>query len=488
MTKIVKIRLENFKAIDVREMTFNGCSAIINGANNSGKTSFLRGLPDRIRFHRPQIKVKQGESEGFGELVLDNGDRFVWVFDDEGRDKLTFISKEGVKSNVTTELGRQFFPPLFDIDVFLQSTPKDQVKQLQKIVGLDFVDVDKRIDEAYKYRYKCNEEAERYRVKLSKLMKCDPVKPVDVEFLNIKRREAKEERAKESTRLNELYTANKKKNDQAIAAWEHDKKVIDEHFDLLIASWEETKIKVDNEIFDFNRVVQARYDNHKRAKAAEQILIECGYDGGEVSVWAAHYLSETEKSKNAFDFYPEKPVRDDYPERPETPDPMPSRDELDAIDKKIESIDAEILEATETNVRATKYQEYVDYLKEVKEAETAAVEADAALQKINDEKKEMIASAQFPEGISISSDPLGITVDGFPLDRSQLSTSKLYTAALRIASMNLGEVRTLYFDASFLDRNSLQAIYEWAAAHDLQLLIERPDYDGGEIEYQLIEG
>lgn len=81
-----------------------------------------------------------------------------------------------------------------------------------------------------------------------------------------------------------------------------------------------------------------------------------------------------------------------------------------------------------------------------------------------------------------------ITVDGFPLDRNQLSTSKLYTAALRIASMNLGEVKTLYFDASFLDNNSLRDIYQWAEAQDLQLLIERPDLDGGDIEYQLIEG
>lgn len=81
----------------------------------------------------------------------------------------------------------------------------------------------------------------------------------------------------------------------------------------------------------------------------------------------------------------------------------------------------------------------------------------------------------------------GITIDGLPLDRNQISTSKLYCAALRIASMNLGEVKTLYFDASFLDKNSLAEIEQWANENDLKLLIERPDFDGGEIKYELIE-
>ena len=74
-----------------------------------------------------------------------------------------------------------------------------------------------------------------------------------------------------------------------------------------------------------------------------------------------------------------------------------------------------------------------------------------------------------------------------PLDRNQISTSKLYCTALRIASMGLGEVKTLYFDASFLDKQSLSEIEVWANENDLQLLIERPDWDGGEIHYELID-
>jgi hypothetical protein len=38
-----------------------------------------------------------------------------------------------------------------------------------------------------------------------------------------------------------------------------------------------------------------------------------------------------------------------------------------------------------------------------------------------------------------------------------------------------------------LDKNSLLEIEKWAVENDLQLLIERPDFDGGEIEYQILE-
>ena len=41
--------------------------------------------------------------------------------------------------------------------------------------------------------------------------------------------------------------------------------------------------------------------------------------------------------------------------------------------------------------------------------------------------------------------------------------------------------------ASFLDRLSLEDIEKWAVSEDLQLLIERPSWEGGEIEYQLIQ-
>lgn len=90
-----------------------------------------------------------------------------------------------------------------------------------------------------------------------------------------------------------------------------------------------------------------------------------------------------------------------------------------------------------------------------------------------------------PDGFGFSED--GITYNGFSFTREQLSASGVYIGALKLAATGLGEVKTLYFDASFLDKNSLAEIEKWANDNDLQLLIERPDFEGGEIEYQLVQ-
>jgi len=170
MSKVHKIKISNFKSIDEFEADFKGCTALVTGGNNTGKTSFLRGIPDRIRFVRPELMVRNGEKEGKGEMTLTTGERFVWEFDVDGRDKLTLFTTEGLKQSVTVDIGKRFFPPVFDIDKFLQSAPKSQVKQLQVIVGLDFTEIDQRYEKAYNYRTERNREAELYHVKLSKML------------------------------------------------------------------------------------------------------------------------------------------------------------------------------------------------------------------------------------------------------------------------------------------------------------------------------
>lgn len=405
-------------------MDFKGCTAIITGGNNKGKTSFLRGIPDRIRFVRPDVMVKKGESEGRGEMTLTTGEKFIWEFDKDKKDKLTYITNEGLKQSVSVELGKQFFPPTFDIDKFLQSPPKKQSEQLQAIVGLDFTEIDERYRLAYDARTERNREAELFHAKLTKAIKADHVAHVDLTDL-IARKEA------EKTKLNNLYLENKKANEKTREVFNH-----------------------------FKEQVNKAVENYNRCLGALNTLIVAGYDGD-----AKAFVDGLKKA---------------IPEikEPTYIDEMPDRTNLDKID-------SEILTASETNAKAQKYTEYIDLKSSVENAKEVAKQANELVQSIENERQKMIESANMPKGISITSD--GILVDGLPLDKNQISTSKLYTSALRIASMKLGEVKTLYFDASFLDKNSLKEIQTWANENDLQLLIERPDFEGGEIKYEIVE-
>ncbi len=444
MSRVKSIKIQNLKAITEFEADFNGCTAIVIGKNNGGKTTLLRSIPDRVRFIRPDCIVKKGSTKGKGELTLTTGEKFVWEFDDARLDKLTFISSENIRQNVTKELGAKYFPPMFDIDKFLQSSPKEQSKQFQKIVGLDFTDVDKRYDAAYAARTARNLESEKYHVKLSAMLKVDKVDAVDLTVLQGKKEVIRNE-------LNSLYKANKEKNDIARKEWISACDVIRKEVQEFNEN-EANKVRVFNSCTD-----------------ALSILKLHGYDGKEAQLFVDELANGLNKQKTSADLLPTEPTY-----TPEMPDDAPMK-----------AIDQQIIEASEINERARQYREYIQYKEQTEQAKTAADNADILVKQIEAERNTMIASANFPKGISITPD--GIMIDGLPLDRNQVSTSLLYTTALRIASMNLGEVKTLYFDASFLDRNSLADVEKWANENDLQLLIERPDFEGGEIKYELIE-
>lgn len=114
-------------------------------------------------------------------------------------------------------------------------------------------------------------------------------------------------------------------------------------------------------------------------------------------------------------------------------------------------------------------------------------EATAADKKVNEilaEKDKMIKSAKMPEGFGFTDE--GITYDGLPFEKLSQASSAIYIAGLKLAAMKTGEVKTLHFDASFLDKNSLAEVEDWAQKNNLQLLIERPDWNAGEIRYELI--
>lgn len=373
---------------------------------------------------------------------MDTGERFTWEFNTDGKDKLSYWTKEGIKTSATKELGERFFPPVFDIDKFLQSSPKNQALQLQKIIGIDFTDIDNRYLLAYNDRTEKNRDAEKFHAKLSQMEVPDKVDSVDVSDLIAK---------KESVRakLNELYRTNKAANDAVRLEFQQKRDAATNEY--------HAELKRKN-LLDSEKAV---------AERCLKELIALGYSGSQVQMFIDNMpVIESVVDKTAEIVMPELIQ--------EMPD-----------DSELQEIDAKLLTASETNAKAKVYSDFMAYKAEVEDSKMAADLADQLVQDITRERLALIQTAKLPTGIELTPD--GILVDGFPLDKNQISTSKLYCAALRIASINLGEVKTLYFDASFLDKFTLSEIQEWANANDFQLLIERPDFDGGEIEVQFTE-
>lgn len=129
-------------------------------------------------------------------------------------------------------------------------------------------------------------------------------------------------------------------------------------------------------------------------------------------------------------------------------------------------------------------EDYNEWVADGKKARAEAEAADKLVKDIEAEKADMIATADMPMEFEFGPD--GLLYRGLPLDENQISQSARYIAALKLGAMMIGDVRTLHFDASSLDNENLKNVQFWAENNDLQLLIERPDYDGGEIKYQIV--
>jgi hypothetical protein len=415
MSKIKKNTVSNLKALSSFTAEFNGATAIITGRNNSGKSSFLRSLPDRFRGIKPSIILKTGESEGFQEMELTTGEKLLWSFDNKTAkgERLIYIynDPEGkeIRTSVTKEIMDRFFPGSFDIDIFLNSTPAKQRKMLQDIVGLDFTLLDDRYQVAYDERTLANKKLQEAKLKLQ---------PVD-------------------------------------------EKLATEEIPLLPIQQKLWAIDNHNKAFDdaekgAENLKKQKTDNEGIMKSLEAQIKKLQNDNKDIDkrlTNAQAWLTAPENKKKDDDYH--------------------------------FTVSQELAKAQEDNLKIAKNNKALADQKDVLKLDLEAKEMDKAVKAIENEKTELIRGAKMPEGFGFTND--GITYNGLPVSREQLSSSAIYIAALKLASMSIGEVRTLHFDASFLDKVSLAEIEAWANDQDLQLLIEMPDREAGEIRYELIE-
>lgn len=406
MSKVKKITVSNLKAVSKLTADFNGCTAIITGGNDKGKSSFLKSLPDKLRGYKPEIVLKYGEKEGFAEWELTTGEKFIWVFDGK-KEKLTFITEKNIPMSVTKDLCKAYFPPVFDVDEFLNSSPAKQRKTLQQLTGIDFTE----IDGAYKFAYDERTFANKRVVEeKARLVLIDPDLPP------------------EPTDISEL---------------EKEFNGIEAH-----------NIRFDNVVLGVHNSKSLMEENEKEIESLQQRI---------------KILNDKNTSLDEDIIKGEAWCNDEKNKRKENGDQLAEQIRgLKETNKEIEA-----------NNLAIKQNEKYKVL--VKDAEACDLE----VKKIEKQKAEYIQNASMPDGFGFSEE--GITYKGFEFTKQQLSSSGIYIAALKLAAMTLGEVRTLHFDASFLDKNSLGDIEKWANENDLQLLIERPDFEGGEIEYQLVK-
>lgn len=398
--KINRIIVENYKPVEQQELELHGCSAIITAGNNKGKTSVLTGLIDRFYSEKPDIIVKEGEKKGSNSIELTDGSRIEWHFTQKS-ERFNYITPDGIKqtTGVIGAIGERYFGKKFDIDQFLNATPKKQTQWLQRVADIDLTEINQRYQQAYDDRTEANQALKR--LEASEVDKPEKVEKPNIAAMKEKLQEAKESNTQIDTQRREA---------------ERLKNIVDKVYDLVE-----------------NTIIARFFDDDAALKYVK--------------------------------------------------DQMPEENYIDTV------ILEQRLEAGQEQLR--KYdryeydlEQYEQWREDLEKTEKAAKAADKTVKEIEAEKQELLANADIPEGFEITDD--GLHYNGYPLTENQISESSKYIAALKLGERVLGEVETMHFNASSLDRHSLDAVFAWAQEKDLQLLIERPDFEGGEIQYELI--
>lgn len=434
--KIKSISVKNFKALKDQELNLNGASAIITAGNNKGKTSVLRGLIDRFRGEKPDIIVTQGEEKGVNEMELTDGSKISWRFTHK-TENFSFTTPEDIKmtTGVIKAIGEKYFGIKFDIDKFMRSSKAEALKMVQVLLGIDLTEINSRHKKVFDERTEANREVKR-------LLALDKKEPEKVEAIDVDSLKQRKQKIQES---------NKALKDQ----------------------WVLDNEKHQKDATEFNTLQQERKSRRENFlndwKIVEQFEDE---DAHEITAFI-----DLEEISRFFDKM-EKPEE----LKEVTTLKEPEYQDLAQIDKDIE-------DALKSQSSFDSYEkdlkEYNDWIEEGKQARKKVENLNEQLEAINKEKLELVKGANLPEEFEINDE--GLLYKGLPVDDNQISSSAKYICALKLGSLVLGKVRTMHFDASYLDKNSLSEIQDWADKNDLQLLIERPDFEGGEIQYNIIE-
>ena len=451
--KIKRIEVKNFKAIDSQTVAFDGCSVIVTGGNDMGKSSLLKGLIDRFQSEIPGIIVKKGESNGFYNMELTDGSVIEWKFTEKS-ESFSFTSKDGIetKTGVLKQLSKKYFGIRFDIDKFLTKSSTEQAKDLQKLLGLDLTEIEARYNNAREKRKQANSVLETLRAQNVKPLTV--VEKPSIEILKAKKVELQKE-ANEN--IAEITNENEKRK----------------------KAWQNENYRIEKEVVVFNDAQLKKTDNIENAKNS---LIDI------LTILDKNSIIKTcFNEQKAYDVISKMPEPEPLKTFVPTNEPEYTSTIIDY--SKVEKIDTDIEVAY---VQLSNYNNYIRLEKEydiwIQQGIGAAENAkqlNELVKSIELEKKEMINSAKMPVEFEFSDN--GLLYKGFPLNSKQISSSGRYTAALKLGYLGIGELETMHFDASFLDNKSLAKIMEWSDSVGLQLNVERPDLDAGEIRYNIIQ-
>lgn len=184
--KIVKLEAENVKRLRAVSIEPDGSIVVVRGNNAQGKSSVLDAIAYALggKALQPAKVIREGEKEAIVRVELDGLTiERKWTSND--RSVLEVRAADGSKvSSPQTMLdslvGRLSFDPL----AYLNMPAPKQLEALQKVVGLDFRDLDEQRKRAYDERTEVNRKVTHTKIQLEPLRDFSDTEPVSLAELS----------------------------------------------------------------------------------------------------------------------------------------------------------------------------------------------------------------------------------------------------------------------------------------------------------------
>ena len=163
--KIIQLQADNFKRLVAIDIKPDGNMVVITGKNGAGKSSVLDSIMAGLCGKKYSLKKPVRDGEDRATVNIDMGDyKVMRTFTKDGGGTLKVTNAEGwVMPSPQALLDKIVGKIAFDPMSFSKQEAKEQRKLLMELLGLDFTDLDAKVDSIKMSRTECNTRKTTYQ-------------------------------------------------------------------------------------------------------------------------------------------------------------------------------------------------------------------------------------------------------------------------------------------------------------------------------------
>lgn len=452
--QLTRLKIKNYKKIKDLDQDLRGNVFVVKGDNDEGKSTFARSFMKLItKVEKPEVPVTQGETNGQiqGEFINPNGEKYTVVLDfTNEKESIKMVAPDGISTSKVNEIRSLFDYNYVDVDEFIawSTTAEGRRKQRETVLKLlprdkyvEFIKLEQHEKEKYDLRTVKNVAIKAQEAVVQKFIlsieESATLSNEEVVLSNFNLLKEKSESMAEN-----LLTIEKKTGELNLVAERY--KNLTEQQAKLPGEWDKFKTKSEADILELETKLAVMKDAFAIATSDFNKSMETIATDIEKETIAGNQINL----------------------------------EIEEITKLVEpdiKVKLEVATTSKDSIVTIKTKK-AEHTKESESLTKTKLEAENLsneIEKARKEKQEVVTTSNLPiAGLSIDED--GITLNGLPFTKEQLSTSEIMSVVFHILIALNKKTPIVYLGrAESLGPDKLQSIINEAIKNNCQLFIDK---------------